>query len=92
MEKRKSINEQLEMIEKHLANAEEYVALGLNVEGSPFLHLDDWRGRSGHPLWMKYVMIPMTVKQRAHEERALEKIEKKHNDQSLSMRKRKRKF
>jgi len=84
MNKRKSIKEQLEMIEKHLAKAEEYVALGVNVEGTPFLHLDDWRGQSGHPSWMRNVMIPATIKRREKKEKALERIEDKSKAKILT--------
>lgn len=84
MKKRKRIEEQLDMIEKHLANAEAYAARGVNVEGSPFLHLDDWRGQSGHPSWMRNVMIPATIKRREKKEKALERIEDKAKARNLA--------
>ena len=46
---RKRIEEQLAEMETRLANAEEYVAKNVNVEGKSFLHFDDWKGKSGHP-------------------------------------------
>ena len=57
-QKRRKIQEQLEMLDKRLAAAEHYVARNVNIESSDFLHLADWQGRSDHPLWMKNVMIP----------------------------------
>ena len=50
MNKKRKIQERLEAIDQRLANAEDYVAKGENVEGSAFLHFDDWKGKSGHPL------------------------------------------
>lgn len=88
--KRQTIAEQLEAIERHLADAEEYVALNVNVEGTAFLHFDDWRGKSGHPLWVKNFMMPSTLKRRARKEQALKKIDDKAKDMILSRRKRHR--
>jgi hypothetical protein len=90
MNKKQVIKEQLEMIEKRLADAEEYVAQGVNVEGSAWLHFDDWNGKSGHPLWMKNFMIPATKKARAKKERALEKISRKEGDRCLKQRRQQR--
>ena len=88
MNERNRIEFQLEMIEKNLTDAEEYVAKGVNVEGSSWLHFEDWRGKSGHPLWMKNFMIPSTIKQRARKEKALERIENKAKDKNLGKLKR----
>src|SRR5436190_664063 len=41
--KKKQIEEQLLKIEERLANAEEYVARNINVEGRSFLHHEVWR-------------------------------------------------
>jgi hypothetical protein len=87
MNKKRKIKEQLGMIETCLANAEEYLARGLNVESSGWLHLDDWNGKSGHPLWMKNFMIPVTEKARDEKEKALEKINRKERDKRLKRRK-----
>jgi hypothetical protein len=84
MNKQRQIEEQLERIEKRLANAEAYVAKGVNVEGSSFLHFDDWNGNSGHPLWMKNFMIPATRRGRARKEKALERINNKEREKLLS--------
>ena len=86
--KRKNIEEQLRMIEKHLVNAEEYVAQNVNVEGTSWLHFEDWRGKSGHPVWMRNFMIPATIKQRAKKERALDKIDNKTKDKNVTRRRR----
>jgi len=86
--KKHKIEEELEMIEKRLGNAEEYVAKGVNVEGASSFHLGDWRGRSGHPSWMRNFMIPAMMKRRARKERALEDIDNKAKDKELMRRKR----
>ena len=90
MSKKKSQNleAELEMIEKNLANAQEYVAKNVNVEGSSFLHFGDWQGKSGHPSWMKNFMIPATMRGRARKERALRTIERKAKDKNLTICKR----
>jgi hypothetical protein len=66
----RKIQESLERIEQRLRNAEEYVARNENVEGASFLHLRDWEGKSGHPLWMQHWMLPTTKRERARKERA----------------------
>jgi hypothetical protein len=86
--KRLQIEERLRMIEERLSNAEEYIAKGVNVEGLSFLHLGDWHGKSGHPLWMKNYLIPSTLKQRARTERKLEGIVIKEKAKVISMRRR----
>lgn len=82
--KKKQIEEDLETIEKHLSNAEEYLAKNVNVEGSPWLHLDDWQGKSGHPLWIRNVMIPATLRVRARKERVVRTIDNKAKDKRLT--------
>jgi hypothetical protein len=90
MAKKKSqeIEEQLQLIEQLISNAEDYVARNVNVEGSTWLHLGDWRGKSGHPLWMKNHMIPTLMKRRAKAEKALEAIDDKTKDKELMRRRR----
>jgi len=89
MTKQKKINEKLKVIEKHLAAAEDYVAKNVNVRGTAsWLHLGDWKGKSGHPLWMKNHMIPSIERVRAKKERALEMIDMKGKQKSLKERKR----
>jgi hypothetical protein len=80
--KRQKIQERLERAEQHLRNAEEYVAGGKNVESSSFLHLKDWEGKSGHPLWMKNFMIPTIERWRARKQKALERIVAKEKEKS----------
>ena len=80
MNKRFKIEQQLESTAKHLADAEEYVARNVNVEGAAWLHTDDWNGRSGHPLWMKNFMIPATRAWQSKKEKALETLDKKDRD------------
>jgi hypothetical protein len=86
--KKKKIEEQQDKIDQWLANAEEYVAKNVNVQGSSFLHLGDWQGKSGHPLWMRNVMIPAWMKHRARNEKTLNAIDTKAKGKSLSKRKR----
>lgn len=86
MDKKRIIEEQLEMIEKRLAAAETYVAKGVNVEGAAFLHFDDWRGNSGHPLWMQNFMIPARKRGRAKKEKALETIMNKEREKRIKQR------
>jgi len=86
--KRRRIEEQLRSSERRLSNAEEYVEKGVNVEGSAWLHLDDYRGKSGHPLWMKNHMIPRTLKALAKKERILEALDSKAKDTELANRRR----
>jgi hypothetical protein len=90
MNKQRQIEQQLETIDRRLANAEAYVAKGANVEGAAFLHFDDWDGKSGHPLWMKNFMIPATKRGRARKEKALEAITNKEREKRLTQRRRAR--
>ena len=86
MNKKRPIEERLQMIDKRLANAEAYLAKGVNVEGSAFLHFDDWRGNTGHPLWMKNFMIPATKRGRARLEKALERITNQQREKRIQRR------
>lgn len=86
--KNRKIEERLEMIEQRLANAHEYVAQNVNVEGKSWLHFDDWLGKSGHPLWMKNYMIPTLMKNRAELEKVLRNADSKAKDKKLTRRKR----
>lgn len=86
--KRKKIEERITMIEKNLVNAAAYVAKGVNIEVFAELHFGDWRGNSGHPVWMKNVMIPRSIKWREKLEKTLLKIDDKAKDKKLTMRKR----
>jgi hypothetical protein len=89
MNKKRIIEKQLELIGKNLANAESYVAKGNNIEVSSWFHLKDWNGQSGHPLWIKNHMIPITKKCRAKKEKALEIILNKEQKKFLKSQKRK---
>lgn len=84
MHKRRRIEEQLEKIDERLANAEAYLARGENVEGTAFLHFDDWRGKSGHPKWMENFMIPATKRGRARKEKALERIVNQEREKRIA--------
>ncbi len=74
------------MIDKRLANAAAYLAKDINVEGRAFLHFDDWRGNSGHPLWMKNFMIPATKRGRARLEKALDRITNQQREKRIQRR------
>jgi len=76
------------MIDERLATAENYVAQNVNVRGWSWLHLSDWKGKSGHPLWMKNHMIPSTETARTRKERALEKIDAKDKGKWLKQQRR----
>lgn len=78
--KRRRIEERLESVDKQLANAEAYIQKGVNVRSASSLHLEDWTGGSGHPLWMKNHMVPQTKKTRAKLEAKLERIATKEKD------------
>lgn len=86
--KRHSIEKRLENIEAALANAAEYVAKGVNIEGTSFLHFADWVGKSGHPLWMQNHMIPTTIKARRKLEKTRENLDKKVKDREITRRRR----
>jgi hypothetical protein len=84
--KKPKIQETLSKLEQRLRNAEEYVARNVNVRSSLFLHFKDWKGKSGHPLWMKNHMIPVTERGRARKEKALERIMAKKKDKKSQQR------
>jgi hypothetical protein len=86
--KRQAIEEQLERIQARLANADQYLARNVNIEGKSWLHFADWEGKSGHPMWMRNFMIPVTLIHRAKKERALEIIAKRNKDKNISTLKR----
>jgi hypothetical protein len=88
MKKRRKIIEGLEAMEKCLADAEKYVAQNVNVEGASWLHTVDWKGKSGHPLWMKNFMIPTTKKALARREKALDRINNKTSEKLKQRRQR----
>jgi hypothetical protein len=81
MNKTRKIKQQICTFEQNLAAAEEYVARNVNIRGFP--SLSDWKGKSGHPLWMKNHMIPSTQKARAEKERALERINAKGKEKQI---------
>lgn len=83
MGKQRRIEEELAKIDERLANAEAYLARGVNVEGTAFLHFDDWKGNSGHPKWMENFMIPATKRGRAKKEKALERIANKEREKRI---------
>jgi hypothetical protein len=83
----KQIKEELKHIDARLKRAKEYVAQNMNVEGTTFLHFDDWNGASGHPAWMNNHMIPTMLKHRTRKEKAIERIIKKVRDKRISARK-----
>ncbi len=88
--KTRRIKDQIALLEQRLANAAEYLVQGVNVEGTYFLHFDDWNGKSGHPLWMKNVMMPATQRHRARKEKALLRISRENKNKRIKQRKRQR--
>ena len=75
-------------MEQRLRNAEMYVARNENVESSSFLHVKDWEGNSGHPLWMRNFMFPAIKRARARKEKALERITMKEKKKEIQERRR----
>jgi hypothetical protein len=89
MNKARKIKEQIELLDQHLAAAQEYVARNEKVRGTAsWLQMGDWKGKSGHPLWMKNHMIPSTQRSRAEKVRTLEKLATKAREKRLKERRR----
>lgn len=89
MNKARKINKQIEVLGQHLNAAKGYVARNVNVRGTAsWLNLGDWKGKTGHPLWMKNHMIPVTRRSLTAKERALEKIATKAKVKGLKERRR----
>jgi hypothetical protein len=83
------IEERIQRLKNNLANAERYLAEGKNVKSiSLLLYLNDYRGKSGHPAWIRNVMIPRTKARIAAAEKALERIEAKQKDRTQTARRR----
>jgi hypothetical protein len=80
MDKERKVREQLEYVERDLANAEAYLEQNVNVDSGSWLHLSDWRGQSGHPLWMKNHMIPSSKRWIVKKERALQTLNNKRRE------------
>lgn len=80
MYKRQKIKKQIEYVETDLANAEAYVERNVNVDSLAWLHLGDWKGKSGHPLWMKNFMIPTLKRWKAKKERTLQTLDNKRRE------------
>ena len=86
MRAKRKTEQLIEAIDRDLAAAELYLSRGINSESNDWLHLSDWRGKSGHPLWMKNVMVPGLEKSRAKAERRFETYERKCADIRLGSR------
>ncbi len=80
------IIEEQEHLRKRLKNARTYLEKGEHVEGSAWLHMDDWRGRSGHPKWIANWMILNIKKVIADKEKGLERIATRTNKKKLAAR------
>jgi hypothetical protein len=81
------IEEKLAGIEGRLVAAREYLQRGVNVKSSSFLHFGDWKGHSGHPLWVQNHMIPVLLRSRTRQEKKLRTLEDRAKDKQLSSRK-----
>ena len=88
--KKRKIEERLKRVGERLRNAEEYIARNVNVESTSFVHIKDWEGKSGHPLWMKNFMVPRTKIARTQNEKALERIVAKEKDKKSQERRKSR--
>lgn len=69
-----------------LENAKKYLEKGVNVEGTAFVHLDDWNGNSGHPKWVKNKLIPSLEKALVQGEVRREKRKYKAKDREITER------
>lgn len=72
--------------EEALENAKAYLEKGINVEGTGFLHLDDWHGNSGHPKWVENKLIPTLEKSLVEHERRKAKRKDKKKDREITER------
>ena len=89
MKNARKIKDQIAVLDQHLADANEYVDRNVNVRGAaPGLHFGDWKGKSGHPLWMKNHMIPSIQRAQAEKIRALEENNNKAKEKRLNERRR----
>jgi hypothetical protein len=88
MNKQRKIKEQIEKLGQRLVAAGHYIERNVNIRGSDWLHLANWNGKSGHPLWMRNRMIPSTQRTITEKERALQKIGTKAKEKGLKERKR----
>jgi hypothetical protein len=89
--KKRKIKEKIEKLEERLENAEAYLTRGVNVEGRAYLHMDDYRGKSGHPSWILSQMVPRVARRLARKQRALETIESKEREKKFTQRKKRAK-
>lgn len=72
--------------EQALENAKKYIEKGVNVEGTGFLHLDDWNGNSGHPKWVQNKLIPTLEKALAEGEKRQSKRKDRKKDRQITER------
>ena len=86
--KKPPIPERLKKGEQYLRNAEAYVARNVNVESTSFCHFADWKGKSGHPLWMKNYAIPAMKRALARFEKRLDRIAARQKDKRSQKRRR----
>jgi hypothetical protein len=84
--KKSPIPERLKKVEGSLQKAEQYVARNVNVESTSFCHFADWKGKSGHPLWMKNHAIPTMKRALARFEKRLDQIAAREKDRRLQRR------
>ena len=86
--KKRKTQERLKKGEQYLRNAEAYVARNVNVESTSFCHFSDWKGQSGHPLWMKNYAIPAMKRALARFEKRLDRIAARQKDKRSQNRRR----
>jgi len=82
----KSIENRIKRIERTIGRAQAYLERGENIEGSAWLHFDDWKGNSGHPDWVEHKLIPSLYKMRAEAERNLRDWGRKQKDKMITRR------
>ncbi len=83
---REIIEKRIESKEKRIENAERYLEKGINIEGVAAFHLDDWKGHSGHPKWVRNKMIPFLKQSIKRQEKLIDQLENKEKDRKITER------
>lgn len=79
----KKIEKKIERLEKNLEDSKSYVKKGENIYGD---WSTDWKGKSGHPSWVKNIVIKCKEYSIKAWHRVIDDLEKKEKDKQLSQR------
>jgi hypothetical protein len=82
----RKIRRKIDTLETELAAGARYALRGVNRRAGPCVQ--DWKGNTGHPLWMRNHMIPVKRRVRAQLDRALDTIATKERGRRLRARRR----